>query len=120
MVKGVRFKWTPPDLRGEFRRSADKGRGIDPGRQIGTQQGDAIRNITGQFSPNNGAKRGNLRISSSGALVATEVGSGHQSGSTEQTSWQLDFDASRVVPTAHEVRPRSIAYPTHIYAGTPA
>ncbi|MDE9448179.1 tail fiber protein, partial [Xenorhabdus bovienii] len=39
-----------PDLRGEFIRGWDDSRGIDPGRECGTWQGDAIRNIMGDVS----------------------------------------------------------------------
>ncbi|EPB4725214.1 phage tail protein, partial [Escherichia coli] len=38
-----------PDLRGEFLRGWDDGRGIDVERAILSSQGDAIRNITGKF-----------------------------------------------------------------------
>ncbi|MBQ4792384.1 hypothetical protein F9U39_23530, partial [Pectobacterium versatile] len=38
-----------PDLRGEFVRGWDDGRGADAGRTLLSAQGDAIRNITGQF-----------------------------------------------------------------------
>ncbi|MDL3954329.1 tail fiber protein, partial [Escherichia coli] len=34
-----------PDLRGEFIRGWDDGRGVDAGRQLLSSQGDAIRNI---------------------------------------------------------------------------
>ncbi|MCX5565692.1 shufflon system plasmid conjugative transfer pilus tip adhesin PilV [Alcaligenes phenolicus] len=37
------------DLRGEFIRGWDAGRGADPGRLVGSAQGDAIRNITGYY-----------------------------------------------------------------------
>ncbi|WP_407241826.1 phage tail protein [Escherichia coli] len=36
-----------PDLRGEFIRGWDDGRGVDAGRQLLSSQGDAIRNIEG-------------------------------------------------------------------------
>ncbi|WP_247154552.1 phage tail protein, partial [Escherichia coli] len=39
-----------PDLRGEFIRGWDDGRGIDAGRGILSAQGDAIRNIVGHIS----------------------------------------------------------------------
>jgi len=32
-----------PDFRGEFRRGADEGRGVDPGRTVGSAQADEIR-----------------------------------------------------------------------------
>ncbi|HAI2341992.1 TPA: tail fiber protein, partial [Escherichia coli] len=38
-----------PDLRGEFIRGWDDGRGIDTNRSLLSSQGDAIRNITGSF-----------------------------------------------------------------------
>ncbi|MDR0703042.1 MAG: tail fiber protein [Azoarcus sp.] len=42
-----------PDLRGEFLRGWDNGRGIDPGRALGSFQADAMRNITGSFDVSN-------------------------------------------------------------------
>ncbi|XKY05404.1 phage tail protein [Dickeya ananatis] len=39
-----------PDLRGEFIRGWDDGRGVDSNRSILSLQGDAIRNITGFVS----------------------------------------------------------------------
>lgn len=41
-----------PDLRGEFIRGVDAGRGVDVDRALGSWQGDAIRNITGTFDGN--------------------------------------------------------------------
>ena len=38
-----------PDLRGEFIRDWDDGRGADSGRVFGSTQGDAIRHITGSI-----------------------------------------------------------------------
>ncbi|WP_232486852.1 phage tail protein, partial [Pectobacterium parmentieri] len=41
-----------PDFRGYFPRGWDNGAGIDPdSRAILSVQGDAIRNITGEFNP---------------------------------------------------------------------
>uniref|UniRef100_UPI0020339F1D phage tail protein n=1 Tax=Escherichia coli TaxID=562 RepID=UPI0020339F1D len=37
-----------PDLRGEFIRGWDDGRNVDSGRQLLSQQGDTIQNITGE------------------------------------------------------------------------
>src|SRR5690606_21294050 len=48
-----------PDLRGEFVRGWDNGRGVDSGRDFGTDQGDAIRNITATIAAN-GAVFGRL------------------------------------------------------------
>ena len=51
-----------PDLRGEFMRGWDDGRGIDRGRAFGSAQGDAIRNITGSLSAPHGFRREGGRV----------------------------------------------------------
>lgn len=38
IVSSTETHFTLPDMRGEFLRAADRGRGIDPGRQVGTAQ----------------------------------------------------------------------------------
>lgn len=94
-----------PELRGEFLRGWDHGRGVDPGRALGSAQGDAIRNITGSFgSP---TKEGTQKATGAFA-IEVEVSSGRASGGGGgYVSW--NFDASRVVPTANENRPRNKA-----------
>lgn len=95
-----------PDLRGEFIRGWDAGRGVDAGRAIFSAQGDAIRNITGSINGLGG-----------------EGGAIYYKSTPEKTSWvhwggdntfhdvmSYGFDASRVVPTASENRPRNIAF----------
>ncbi|UXM95434.1 tail fiber protein [Bartonella sp. HY329] len=95
-----------PDLRGEFLRSFDDGRGVDAGRVIGTAQGDAIRNITAKLSAAGGVPWSNP----SGAFSLNNTGAYRNGGSTiVVTGPALTFDASNVVPTANENRPRNIA-----------
>lgn len=90
-----------PDLRGEFIRGWDDGRGADSGRTFGSFQDWAIENITGAYS---GEARGNA----SGAFADVSGGDGGFNGTGSQpTAW--DFDASRVVKTSTETRPRNIA-----------
>ena len=103
-----------PDLRGEFIRGLDDGRNIDRGRRLGTAQGDAIRNITGKLD-GSAMGSGNQvlegKMIASGAIGTTyqqRQWSGDQGGWGEQ-SVSFDFDASRVVPTASENRPRNVA-----------
>ena len=103
-----------PDLRGEFLRGLDDGRSIDRGRRLGTAQGDAIRNITGKLD-GSAMGSGNQvlegKMIASGAIGTTyqqRQWSGDQGGWGEQ-SVSFDFDASRVVPTASENRPRNVA-----------
>lgn len=90
-----------PDLRGEFVRALADGKAVDTGRVIGSSQGDAIRNITGNL----------------GATVTWIFADGAFSSVFARTSlgggtfglYDCNFDASRVVPTAQENRPRNIA-----------
>ena len=97
-----------PDLRGEFIRGLDAGRNIDMGRTALSSQSDAIRNITG--------KTGEMVTGDDGSAVyegafAGGVNGGHVASSPSGSRMQKStFDASRVVPTANENRPRNIAF----------
>lgn len=98
------------DLRGEFIRVADNGRGIDAGRTAKTAQADTIRNITGSMSNIIAAGRNGYNFSSSGALYGQGLTpEGADPSYHGPDYYQLLFDASRVVPTAAENRPRNIA-----------
>lgn len=92
-----------PDLRGEFLRGWDAGRNLDAERGFGSAQGDAIRNITGTFGGNDQERR---FLSGTFYYIGSE-GSG-KTGSSNATD-KMGFDASRVVPTANENRPRNVA-----------
>lgn len=96
-----------PDLRGEFLRGWDDGRGVDAGRGFGSAQGDAIRNITGTH---NGLQ-----------YPDTMTGAFYDGGTSANKAPGLDaggkmvgFNAALVVPTAAENRPRNIALLTCI------
>lgn len=110
-----------PDMRGEFPRGWDNGRGVDAGRGLLSVQGDAIRNITGRFHD---IVYQDLALNSVGFgafyqdanIKNMRVGS-YENGNSKSlslpSSQQGDgifFDASRVVPTANENRPRNIAF----------
>lgn len=97
-----------PDLRGEFVRGWDDGRGVDAGRALMSAQGDAIRNITGSIvvsteSTGSSSAEGAFSITGVGGTVAT-------SGFGNRGVPKFDFDTSKVVPTANENRPRNIAF----------
>ncbi|ECR5746586.1 phage tail protein [Salmonella enterica] len=112
-----------PDLRGEFIRGWDDGRGMDTGRVILSAQGDAIRNIYGEFKTVNTE---NYSIwesvgSFKGAVVPLNPSTNNsyfsliRSMVTERTDGAvypkvIGLDASRIVPTANENRPRNIAF----------
>ena len=102
-----------PDLRGEFIRGWDEGRSVDAGRVFGSMQGDAIRNITGQFVSDDYNR--SLVNEMLGAFAMTKRNSSlsYDAASSISTGGEylnaIKFDASRVVPTAAENRPRNIA-----------
>ncbi|MCK2505745.1 phage tail protein [Escherichia coli] len=112
-----------PDLRGEFIRGWDDGRGVDTGRAILSSQGDAIRNIYGEFKTVNAE---NYSIwesvdSFKGAVVPLTPSTDNSYFSiinsmlTQRTDGSvyptvIGLDASRIVPTANENRPRNIAF----------
>ncbi|QXZ10965.1 tail fiber protein [Comamonas sp. Y33R10-2] len=102
-----------PDLRGEFLRGADRGRGVDAGRAIGSAQGDAIRNISGALA---GEYAATFAAGGSGALAPAGSYGYTVAGPTsaQARGFGVSLDASRQVPTAAENRPRNVAVLTII------
>lgn len=98
-----------PDWRDEFPRFSGASRAVL------TTQGDAIRNITGQWRAADSTGLGyeeDITGAFSG-LVATVK---HPTGSEFSAITRIYFNASRVVPTADENRPRNVAFlPCVIY-----
>lgn len=97
-----------PDLRGEFLRGWDNGRGVDGGRGIRTFQLDALQNITGSLLAADSTGLGHA-TSATGAYAGTSgpVLKGNTAAVNAITN--LTFDASRVARTALETRPRNAA-----------
>ncbi|MEK0079044.1 phage tail protein [Escherichia coli] len=95
-----------PDLRGEFIRGWDDGRGIDTNRSLLSSQGDAIRNIIGALVD----VRFNTYPSDSGVFTTSVIGAASSDSINGGYAKRVTFDASRVVPTANENRPRNIAF----------
>ncbi|EON5866623.1 phage tail protein [Escherichia coli] len=99
-----------PDLRGEFIRGWDDGRGVDTGRALLSAQGDAIRNITGSINNTGAASRG-APVSATGVFTArTGNFDSVTSGPEVLPIRSFDMDISSKVPTASENRPRNIAF----------
>nr|DAO88359.1 MAG TPA: Baseplate wedge protein [Caudoviricetes sp.] len=99
-----------PDRRGYFGRCLDAGAEVDyqSDREIGSKQGDAIRNLTGKIDSGYNAiygVDGGLFYRDGAALSASNVyGTTAGSGGSG-----FIFDASRVVPTAPENVVKNIA-----------
>ena len=109
------------EARGEFIRNADSGRGKDAGRVVGSHQGDAGRNLTGQVlagTQTNGYQGFVARTNPSEALYTTRF-TGSELGipsniltapTDTDRHGNLWLDASRQWPTANEFRPTNRAY----------
>lgn len=99
-----------PDLRGEFIRGWDDGRGADPNRDLLSAQGDAIRNISATLD-NSGLFMTGDSPAVSGAFRTGNPSAGASAVSAGENSYHgLIFNASLVVPTASENRPRNIVF----------
>ncbi|MDV2486357.1 phage tail protein [Acinetobacter johnsonii] len=98
-----------PDMRAYTIRGLDNGRGIDLNRVVLTEQGDAIRNITGRSA---GIHLSQFVVSGgTGALALVSSGEGGTGASTNGVIRSaIELDASKVVPTAPENRVKNIAF----------
>lgn len=95
-----------PDCRGYFLRGLG-----GHSAKLGVPQADAIRNVTGAFGQWASSGRGPFRYTQDSRLHESI-----RSGAT--TNNVIDFDLSRVVPTAEENRPVNIAYNIIIFTGS--
>ena len=77
-------------------------RGVEDPQQVGTWQGDAIRNIVGWIDGYTSF------VQADGAYTLQNKGLDNIVGSTSQCYHGATFNASRVVPTAEENRPKTI------------
>lgn len=95
-----------PDLRGEFIRGWDDGRGVDSERALLSAQGDAIRNINGTITD----VRFNQGAAVNGVFTISDIGPASSDSAGKGFAKRVTFDASNSVPTASENRPRNIAF----------
>ncbi|HAJ6566954.1 TPA: phage tail protein [Escherichia coli] len=104
-----------PDMRGEFIRIWDDGRGVDPGRALLSAQSFALQNITGNFLVRGiPSLPAGAIVESYGAFLNQNATAANYnpmggSGSAAKPTDRVTFDASRVVNTASETRPRNIS-----------
>lgn len=101
-----------PDLRGEFIRGWDDGRGVDSGRALLSAQGDAIRNISGKLLGlmTTAGSQSTADEWVTGTFNAAYEGDAGQKPLSPGNRYDVSFSAARVVPTAEENRPRNIAF----------
>ena len=105
-----------PDLRGEFIRGWDDGRGVDAGREILSAQGDAMRNLTGSIEGRTAGAAGRIFSNNANGVFSATGEGGNFITPTESATAPSDrlsnvtLDASRQVSTANEFRPRNIAF----------
>lgn len=106
-----------PDLRGEFVRGLDDGRGVDASRAIGTGQTDQMQRITGtlSFVTNAGAGVGVGGVSgsmTSGGITTNNL-PGHVAGGAKTNAVNFDSGSSpnarTSADTTGETRPRNVA-----------
>ena len=99
-----------PDLRGEFIRGWDDGRGVDAGRSLLSVQNDAIQNIVGTFGRTqlfqDTIDGGPFR--QDGGILS--VGLSPAPANTGYGAPNWTFDASRAVRTSTETRSRNVAF----------
>lgn len=101
-----------PELRGEFLRVWDDGRGVDSGRALLSAQGDAIRNISGKLLGlmTTAGSQSTADEWVTGTFNAVYEGGAGQKSLSPGNRYDVSFSAARVVPTAEENRPRNIAF----------
>ncbi|EHB4536985.1 tail fiber protein [Escherichia coli] len=103
-----------PDLRGEFIRGWDDGRGVDSDRALLSEQGDAIRNITGGLKLRPGSSDKLITQATGAMKIAARPESYYVANlsAAQKNAEGIDFDAASApgVVTASENRPRNIAF----------
>jgi microcystin-dependent protein len=105
-----------PDLRGEFIRSWDDGRGVDSGRAFGSAQLDQMQRITGSMVPQYGSRSDTFNSSQadgafSGATSSAHSGAGGVAGFAVRFSFNSanSPDARVSSSTSGETRARNVA-----------
>lgn len=103
-----------PDLRGEFVRGYDNGRGLDKDREFGTVQTDAVQNAKGEVTTESLPNVPQSIIGNAGGVFSVSEAAANyyplrapDQAKTGRTGF--NFDLSKAVRTAEETRPRNVA-----------
>lgn len=96
-----------PDLRGEFLRGWDDGRGVDGGRALLSTQAHGIPKIYGYFQTYDA---GGDEAPTGPFTQLIQSSAQYASGTSAGTDERIFFDSTRIIPDAAEVRPRSTAF----------
>ncbi|MDB6373460.1 tail fiber protein [Photorhabdus bodei] len=99
-----------PDLRGEFIRGWDDNRGVDPGRVCGTWQVDAMQKLGGALEGGNNIGMMTRPHDSTSGVFSEGPARTIVYQLVAGTGYVIYFDNSNVARTAHENRPRNIAF----------
>ena len=99
-----------PDLRGEFPRFWDDGRGVDAGRVFGSLQLDAIQNWEAVFTYQRAQVNGAEKISGAMRLEPEQdEGTAQQGGNWATSHAHIGPSVNNAARTAPETRPRNVA-----------
>lgn len=97
-----------PDMRGEFLRGWDDGRGVDSGRALLSAQGDTLQNITATFGDITTGTNAYATGALSSSVLTPNLQQLPTTGNYKQQNYS--FDASRVARTSAETRSRNVAF----------
>lgn len=107
-----------PDMRGEFVRGFDAGRGVDVGRMFGSYQSYAMERITASFTTRPSVSSSSVAtqniVGTTGSMTLSALSAGdyiptQTVGSTGYKADVVNFDSSSQTQTSTETRPRNIA-----------
>jgi microcystin-dependent protein len=102
-----------PDLRAEFPRGWDDGRGVDSGRVFGSTQANGIPRLRGGVTDSHGnAAMGAYDVAGfTNPFINAGGDSSYRTALQAATtpSVYVEFDSERVIPSSPDVRPRNVA-----------
>lgn len=96
-----------PDMRSEFIRGWDNGRGVDDTRNLGSSQNFAMQNVEGVTGPDFWSS--STTMTTSGPFESKYVGKVGKDSGDNGRRWKIDFKLSRAAKTAAETRPRNVS-----------